>query len=227
MHTGSVGTGTDFHTGTRHFGKLGTTSIPVPDTSVSSVRHQHRHRKLINIGTSIPVTPVLVSLPVPAPVQARYRHRTLSVTFGTSTRHRTLREVRYDINTGTRHFGKFGMICIPVPPVAVWTSVPVPVPVWTSAKVPVPVQHRYRYRTLGQVLYNINPARDTSVTSVRHQYRYQTLRLWYNMHTGTAGTGTDFPAGTGHFGKFGTTPIPVPDTSVSLVHRQYRYRTLR
>ena len=30
----------ELHTGTRHFGKFGTTSIPVPDTSVSSVRHQ-------------------------------------------------------------------------------------------------------------------------------------------------------------------------------------------
>ena len=46
------------------------TSIPVPDTSISSVRHQYRYR--------------------------------------------TLRKVRYDINTGTGHFGKFGTP-IPVP----------------------------------------------------------------------------------------------------------------
>ena len=31
--------------GTGHFGKFGTTSIPVPDTSVSSVRHQYRYRR--------------------------------------------------------------------------------------------------------------------------------------------------------------------------------------
>ena len=37
MDTGIVGTGTDFHTGTGHFGKFGTTLTPVPDTSVSSV----------------------------------------------------------------------------------------------------------------------------------------------------------------------------------------------
>ena len=32
-------------TGTEHFGKLGTTSILVPDTLVSSVRHQYGYRK--------------------------------------------------------------------------------------------------------------------------------------------------------------------------------------
>ena len=37
----------------------------------------------------------------------------------------------------------------------------------------------------------------------------------------------DINIGTGHFGKFGTTSIPVPDTSVSSVRHQYRYRTLR
>ena len=34
----------DNHTGTGHFGNVGTTSIPVPDTSVSSVRHPYRYR---------------------------------------------------------------------------------------------------------------------------------------------------------------------------------------
>ena len=33
--------------------------------------------------------------------------------------------------------------------------------------------------------------------------------------------------GTGHFGNFGTTSIPVPDKSVNSVRHQYRYRTLR
>ena len=54
MDTGAAGTGTDFHTGTGknwhintrtgHFGKFGTTSIPVPGNLVSSVRHPHRYR---------------------------------------------------------------------------------------------------------------------------------------------------------------------------------------
>ena len=45
-------------TGTGHFVKFGTTSIPVPDTSASSVRYQYRYRILryvrydINTGTS-------------------------------------------------------------------------------------------------------------------------------------------------------------------------------
>ena len=83
-------------TGTGPFGKFGT-SIPVPDTSVSSVRHQYRYR--------------------------------------------TLRKVRYDMDTGTTgtgtgldastgHFGNFG------------TSIPVPDTSVSS------VQHP-RYRTLG------------------------------------------------------------------------------
>ena len=33
--------------------------------------------------------------------------------------------------------------------------------------------------------------------------------------------------GTGHFGKFGTTSLPVPNTSVSSVRHQYRYHTTR
>ena len=33
-------------TGTGYFGKFGTASIPVPETWVSSVRHQYRYRKL-------------------------------------------------------------------------------------------------------------------------------------------------------------------------------------
>ena len=33
--------------------------------------------------------------------------------------------------------------------------------------------------------------------------------------------------GTGHFGKFGTTSIPVADTWVTSVRHQYRFRTLR
>ena len=76
MDTGTAGTGTDFHTGTGHFGNFGTTSMPVPDTSVSSVQHQERYRTLryvrcnINTGnghfgkfgtTSIPVPDTLVS----------------------------------------------------------------------------------------------------------------------------------------------------------------------
>ena len=38
--------------------------------------------------------------------------------------YRTLRQVRYDINTGTGHFGKFGTTWMPVRPVPVQTFIP-------------------------------------------------------------------------------------------------------
>ena len=78
------------------------TSIPVPDTSVSSVRHQYRYR--------------------------------------------TLRSLRYDINTGTGHFGKFGTTWIPVPPVPVKTFIPVPDTSVSSVRHPYPYRE-YRYHT--------------------------------------------------------------------------------
>ena len=54
-------------------------------------------------------------------------------------RHRTLRSVRDDFNTGSGHFGKFSMGSIPVPD----TSVSL-------------VRNQYRYRTLRQVRDDIN-----------------------------------------------------------------------
>ena len=77
MNTGTAGTRTDFHTGTGQFGNFGTTSIPVPDASVTSVQHQYLYR------TSIPLRDTSVSS-----VRHQYRYR-------------TVRQVRYDINTGT------------------------------------------------------------------------------------------------------------------------------
>ena len=49
------------------------------------------------------------------------------------------------------------------------------------------------------------------------------IQMCARTSTGTGtdfrtGTGTDFRTGTGNFGKFGTTSIPVPETSVSSVH---------
>ena len=56
-----------------------------------------------------------------------------------------------------------------------------------------------------------------SVTDVRRSYRYRTLRKFrYNINTGT-----------GHFGKFGTTSTPVPETSARWVRHPYRYREYR
>ena len=58
----------ELDTGTRHFGKFGTTSIPVPHTSVSSARPP-----MYTPGTGIPST----TIPgVPAFVRYRDRHST-------------------------------------------------------------------------------------------------------------------------------------------------------
>ena len=54
-------------------------------------------------------------------------------------RYRTIRYVRYDINTGTGQFGKFGTASIPAPNTLVSS-----------------VRHQCRYRTLRQVRYDIN-----------------------------------------------------------------------
>ena len=45
------------------------------------------------------------------------------------------------------------------------------------------------------------------------------------MDTGTGHVSNTVNDGTGHFGVFGSTSIPVPDTSVSMVQHQDRYRT--
>ena len=112
-------------------------------------------------------------------------------------RYRTLRSGRYDINTGSGHFGKFSTTSIPVPDTSISS-----------------VRHQYRYRTLRYVRYDINtgtghfrkfgttsiPVLNTSVSSVRLGYRYR---------------------------QFGTTSIPVLNTSVSSVRLGYRYRRYR
>ena len=138
----------------------------------------------------------------------------------------TIRQVRYDINTDTGHFGKLGTTSISVPriPVPYRThpckklpnksrtavkyriySVHIP-PVYVrkSLTVPVPLSARrqYRYRTL------------RSVSSVRHQYRHRTFRkVRHDINTGSR-----------YFGKFGATSILVPDTSVTSARHLYRHR---
>ena len=80
------------------------------------------------------------------------------------------------------------------------------------------------YRYIPPVL----PVPNTWVSSVRHGYRYRRyrFRLSYRYHT-LRQVRCSINTGTGHFGKFGTASIPVPDTSVSSVQYQYQYRTLR
>ena len=49
----------------------------------------------------------------------------------------------------------------------------------------------------------------------------------YGTYRGVPAVYTPGNTGTGHFGEFGTASIPVPETWVSSVRRQYRYRKLR
>ena len=82
--TGQFGNfGTNINTGSGHFGKLSTTSTPVPDTSVSSGRHIYRYQTLrlvrddINTGTGHFGKFGTTSIPVPdtSLSSVRYGHR--------------------------------------------------------------------------------------------------------------------------------------------------------
>ena len=122
-------------------------SIPVPDTSVSSVRPQYRYLTIrevrydVNTGTrhcgkgilpytggiyptevvwyglnTLPNNPVwfgMKSIPVPdtlvSSVRLQYRYP-------------TLRQVRYDLNIGTRHFGKVRYAHRKIPCVTVYPT---------------------------------------------------------------------------------------------------------
>ena len=92
-------------TGTGQFSKFGKTSTPVPDASVSSVRHQYRYPTLrqvrydTNAGTGHFGKFGTTRIPVPDTSAISVRHQ---------YRYRILRQVRYDINTGTGHFRNFG-----------------------------------------------------------------------------------------------------------------------
>ena len=87
--------------------------------------------KFGTIWIPVPSVPIQTFIPVPDTSVSSVQHQ---------YRYRTLRYVRYDSNTGTGHFGKFGTTSIQAPPLPIWTSVP--------KLVPVSVQHRHRYRTL-------------------------------------------------------------------------------
>ena len=121
----------------------------------------------------------------------------------------TLRQIRYDTNTGYGHFGNFGKTTTPRPDTSV-----------NSARL------QYRYRTLPYVRYVVNigtghvgkfgtisipvppvmvqtvvPVPDAWVSSA-NWYRI----LWYLRY--------DIDTGTGCFGYFSTTSIPLPGIPV-------------
>ena len=125
-------------TGTRHFGKFATASIPVPEISVSSVRWQK-----YTTGTGMDDYTGAGTKNYLRRVLFLKNLKVCGNASGTTLKYRvcSVRISRvpvlvYDINTGTWHFGKFS------------TSIPVPK---TSVTL---VQHPYRYQTLRQVRYD-------------------------------------------------------------------------
>ena len=87
----------DLDTDTRHYGKIGTTSIPVPDTTVTSVRF------------GVPETSLMVLYRIPGVLP--YGSRSVRPQYTTEPSG----IVRYELDTGTGHYGKFGATSIPVP----------------------------------------------------------------------------------------------------------------
>ena len=149
-------------------------------------------------------------------------------------RYQTLHQAQYDINTGTRHFVKFGTTWILASPVPVVTSISVPDTsvssvrhqyhfgkfgtIWISAP-PVLVRLSIGTEHFGKFGTTAIPVPDTSVSSVRYQYRYRALgQVRYDINTGTSGTGMDVctEVGTG----IGTISTPVPGTCVHSVRHQ-------
>ena len=136
--------------------------LPVPDTSVSSVRLQYRYD--INTGTgnfgkfgttsiAVLAVPVQTFVPVPEKSVSSVRRQ---------YRYPTFRQVRYDINTGTGNFGKFGRTSIPVPAVPVSTYAPSWCRYWYNTATGTGHLGKIgttatRYRTFRFVWHDINP----------------------------------------------------------------------
>ena len=153
--------------------RFGTNSIPVPDTSVSSARPQYLYPTLGSGFT--PYIGVYTLNLSECSVRRQY-----------PTKHSG--KVRYELDTGTRHFGKFGTTPISVPDtsvrvfhripgayaLAMWfgtASIPYRKTRYSSASNSMPVPGTY-----GKFGTTAMPAQNTLVSSVRLQYRCLTLR---------------------------------------------------
>ena len=99
----------DINTRIGHFGKLGKTLIPAPDTSECSGWHHYQYRTLQQAHT----TSILVPDTSVCSVRYWYRHRRYR--YRLSYRYRRLHQDRHHINNGKGHFGMFGTASIPVP----------------------------------------------------------------------------------------------------------------
>ena len=162
----------------------------------------------------------------------------------THTGARHLDKIRHGLDTGTRHFGKFGT------PTQIYLgyrytlhqnsggagicSVRLQYPTEHSGMVPYKLNTGTRY--FGKLSTTSKSLPDASIRSVRPQYRYVRYRYpayRYTLDHNAGSTGIcsvrpqyptehsgmvwyDFNTGTRHFGKIGTSSIPVPDNSVSL-----------
>ena len=97
--------------------RLGTNSIPVPDTWIASVRSQYQYPHFDKFGTaSIPAPDDSVRVYrgyLPYRTRGYLPYRSGSVGPQYQTEHSG--KVRYELDTGTRHFGKFGTTSMPVP----------------------------------------------------------------------------------------------------------------
>ena len=106
--------------------------------------------------------------------------------------------VRYGLNTGTRHLGKFGIFPIPVPDASVCS-------VQCRHEDPTLRYGRYKFdtgtRKIGKFITYSIPVPDTLVTSAQTRYQYPIL--CFGM--------------IGYRYQFGTTSIPVPYKYVSSV----------
>ena len=111
-------------TGTRHFGKFGMTSIPIPDTRYVRYNMNTGTRQFGKFG----MTHRHPTFPHDLNTCTRHFGKgipgvfALPKWFGTTSIPRTQVKVRYDLNTGTRHLEKFGTTSIPAPDTSV-TSV--------------------------------------------------------------------------------------------------------
>ena len=116
----------ELNTGAPYFGRFGTNSTPVPDTLISSYDLNAGIQHFDKFGTPTQIYPGYLYI----------LHHNTGGTGICSTRPQHPTEhsgmIRHELNTGTRYFGKFGTILMPVPEVPVssvrlqkYTQVPV------------------------------------------------------------------------------------------------------
>ena len=188
-------------------------SIPVPDTSVSSVRPQYRYPTLPEGHYTI--------------CRGYLPYRSCSVRPQYPTEQSGM--IRYEIDTGTRQFGKFGTTSIPVPEIPVSSVRPPKI-----SRVPVyPTEHTLRsFHVLESIeaesfyCFHVSSQGYVFGRVLTKVYRGYLLgkcptKPFRRVRCGRYYTASNSPV------RSGTNSISVPDTLVSSVRPQYRCSTLR